>query len=124
MKVSISLSSGFSFQVRISSVTPPVDEMVSISLSSGFSFQVQHGRKMRRGLMTCFNLVIERLLISGICLDGCAADGKNVSISLSSGFSFQVTAMQANRLSGAIGFNLVIERLLISGPPGNTTCIV
>ena len=89
-----------------------------------------------------FNLVIERLLISGVAylsvgnptvavfqsryraashfrdgdIDGADADacGCAVSISLSSGFSFQGEYGLAQSLL-IPGFNLVIERLLISG---------
>ena len=64
LRVSISLSSGFSFQaihIDIFSVCIP---FVSISLSSGFSFQV-NSRIEGRSLHLSFNLVIERLLISG-----------------------------------------------------------
>ena len=66
-----------------------------------------------------FNLVIERLLISGkFRLRIRLFMQTNVSISLSSGFSFQAYA------SGSSGacvnrFNLVIERLLISGTPSD-----
>ena len=63
---------------------------VSISLSSGFSFQgFGAGAAPFAGLHS-FNLVIERLLISG-----------------------QTALLQ--RLAGIPRFNLVIERLLISG---------
>ena len=64
-----------------------------------------------------FNLVIERLLISG--RNGYQQghpDNHQVSISLSSGFSFQVGGSNVKRSSQpSVGFNLVIERLLISG---------
>ena len=66
--------------------TPHV--VVSISLSSGFSFQVN-------AELCCilqeggFNLVIERLLISGHRVRGGLQIAFQVSISLSSGFSFQ-----------------------------------
>ena len=86
---------------------------VSISLSSGFSFQERLARTLT-GVRYSFNLVIERLLISGCearveCLmtkmfqsryraashfrvlrRGDIAASIKVSISLSSGFSFQV----------------------------------
>ena len=71
--VSISLSSGFSFQVRDRVLfLPPV--VVSISLSRGFSFQVlrKHLSEFRRDII--------------------------VSISLSRGFSFQVTAGLTHRV--------------------------
>ena len=111
--VSISLSSGFSFQarrltLRIASLRP-----VSISLSSGFSFQVQPHKCPVRGLV-CFNLVIERLLISGQVVAGFPSVFP-VSISLSSGFSFQAIADALGWVELYVGFNLVIERLLISG---------
>ena len=138
MVVSISLSSGFSFQVG-NRRARRVNLFVSISLSSGFSFQV------RRSQLTllqfrCFNLVIERLLISGYT-GGDTWDVDTylrVSISLSSGFSFQVnghavcervskfqsryraashfrSSRKPSRDICCNSFNLVIERLLISG---------
>ena len=61
--VSISLSSGFSFQGDIEAR----DELllhVSISLSSGFSFQVRRHFSDYRSECS-FHLVIERLFISG-----------------------------------------------------------
>ena len=86
-----------------------------------------------------FNLVIERLLISGDLNQRCQIARRTfqsryraashfrqvhngttnpslvvVSISLSSGFSFQVYRLNGI-LHAGIGFNLVIERLLISG---------
>ena len=42
-----------------------VTALFSISLSSGFSFQVVLARPGTRDVIKCFNLVIERLLISG-----------------------------------------------------------
>ena len=62
--------------------------VVSISLSSGFSFQ---GNLCRIYLLRpiCFNLVIERLLISGPHARSGRTRTASVSISLSSGFSFQ-----------------------------------
>ena len=87
--VSISLSSGFSFQVwQVVRARGPLNLQVSISLSSGFSFQVKElfGDALSE---EGFNLVIERLLISGFLgQDTCPVRGA-VSISLSSGFSFQ-----------------------------------
>ena len=62
----------------------------------------------------CFNLVIERLLISGLFVKAGETQHTPVSISLSSGFSFQVWNFQKRR-EGIASFNLVIERLLISG---------
>ena len=63
-----------------------------------------------------FNLVIERLLISGfpndVDMGGCVLP---VSISLSSGFSFQVHPCHPGGHPFRRSFNLVIERLLISG---------
>ena len=86
--VSISLSSGFSFQ----EVKPPGPQprvarfnlVIERLLISGAIRQRRVGR-----VQPGFNLVIERLLISGI--DGCnfKKASINVSISLSSGFSFQ-----------------------------------
>ena len=87
--VSISLSSGFSFQVA-SGWHGAIDLLiVSISLSSGFSFQGTENRAPKVTLTLSFNLVIERLLISGTPL-----------------------YFERNVLGC---FNLVIERLLISG---------
>ena len=45
-----------------------IPSRVSISLSSGFSFQVVPEEKSSRTEPICFNLVIERLLISGLYL--------------------------------------------------------
>ena len=86
--VSISLSSGFSFQ---KTACPRLIKRfeVSISLSSGFSFQVQFKNRLKT-LQFRFNLVIERLFISG-------ADRTLVTLTPYS------------------SFNLVIERLFISG---------
>ena len=117
--VSISLSSGFSFQVQKVRVNPGVN-LVSISLSSGFSFQgchdvrkpsyrrvlfqsryraASHFRAVTASVASCcapsFNLVIERLLISGPERKEPNGAFVEVSISLSSGFSFQgLTAPQ------------------------------
>ena len=92
--------------------------IVSISLSSGFSFQESIQRAIDSA-HSCFNLVIERLLISGPTLSANKEVLRyRVSISLSSGFSFQrlLISVQARARGGIYeGFNLVIERLLISG---------
>ena len=64
-KVSISLSSGFSFQGIKQAVCRRDAFIVSISLSSGFSFQARMNGKAIRLPIQSFNLVIERLLISG-----------------------------------------------------------
>ena len=69
---------------------------------------------MDKAFLEGFNLVIERLLISGGCVFGGAVDLCSVSISLSSGFSFQDNSVFASCFSKS-RFNLVIERLLISG---------
>ena len=63
---------------------------VSISLSSGFSFQVRKSCHRHRWCLNGFNLVIERLLISGSDTVAAIGSSSGVSISLSSGFSFQV----------------------------------
>ena len=111
--------------------------VVSISLSSGFSFQVpyplqyhrppsfqsryraaSHFRKPTRIntlIIICFNLVIERLLISGERDIQLINTLLNVSISLSSGFSFQASPHDNLTTQALSRFNLVIERLLISG---------
>ena len=87
--VSISLSSGFSFQANWSEAKRRHNaNHVSISLSSGFSFQVKESFVFVAFVMG-FNLVIERLLISGQRLQYRRSTSV-VSISLSSGFSFQV----------------------------------
>ena len=138
-QVSISLSSGFSFQGGVKETATVFPTGVSISLSSGFSFQAtppltssvgmsvfqsryraaSHFRRCPPWVQCCplwvrFNLVIERLLISGgkravendsslrfnlvierLLISGCKFDRdsnrttSSVSISLSSGFSFQ-----------------------------------
>ena len=68
---------------------PTLDCPVSISLSSGFSFQANpKGFRAVQDIYR-FNLVIERLLISGLWWTRIGRSLLNVSISLSSGFSFQ-----------------------------------
>ena len=67
-----------------------------------------------RHLLDGFNLVIERLLISGAVSRVGRECVLLVSISLSSGFSFQGLFLDSNNADYK-SFNLVIERLLISG---------
>ena len=153
LSVSISLSSGFSFQGKII-IFITNSSLVSISLSSGFSFQVacnsvhqtrckfqsryraashfrfrkltphphlikfqsryraaSHFRFRERATSDardniCFNLVIERLLISGINEEYHLAAGHHVSISLSSGFSFQVNLPPRPPSSGQVSISL------------------
>ena len=138
--VSISLSSGFSFQVASRHLQKSGRCLVSISLSSGFSFQGA-ARLSQVASLSSFNLVIERLLISGRITETERSRNSDVSISLSSGFSFQVKNLPMrykpcqkfqSRYRAASHFrarltedsdehvtcfNLVIERLLISGAP-------
>ena len=139
-KVSISLSSGFSFQGPCgSALSGGVLTIVSISLSSGFSFQetaypprwqptlmfqsrYRAASHFRHNVLPVsgstfdkgFNLVIERLLISGMrCMRRQRQKFQcfNLVIErlLISGKSEKL------RHAWSIGFNLVIERLLISG---------
>ena len=163
LSVSISLSSGFSFQGVGCTSGGCRHGLVSISLSSGFSFQDAGPRafdrhhqpfqsryraafhfrpqgstlscgglgsrfnlvierlfisgtrpRLRRRSRESFNLVIERLFISGRFLKMGYLRGQAVSISLSSGFSFQA---KLKRWEWGVErcFNLVIERLFISG---------
>ena len=98
-RVSISLSSGFSFQVS-RRLDRSHSTGVSISLSSGFSFQAIFRILCCGQLIQRFNLVIERLLISGRrAVPIWSAPWLPVSISLSSGFSFQASAVGAKSLS-------------------------
>ena len=124
-KVSISLSSGFSFQgyacpkpqrrpappfqsryraashfrfIHRRTLLSGIIEIVSISLSSGFSFQVFAPLFFLPVTLFGFNLVIERLLISGRLTRYTSSRLTNVSISLSSGFSFQ----GGDRRNGAV----------------------
>ena len=62
-----------------------------------------------------FNLVIERLFISGTDANAALTAPTIVSISLSSGFSFQGNGCHILLHFQSQGFNLVIERLFISG---------
>ena len=89
IRVSISLSSGFSFQGSRDTPECISDLFVSISLSSGFSFQVIILQQLSCPFNR-FNLVIERLFISG-----------------------RTYPRRRNRRMDS--FNLVIERLFISG---------
>ncbi len=118
--VSISLSSGFSFQARQACKALAGGlAIVSISLSSGFSFQapatpVDSAVQVLYG----FNLVIERLLISGCrrrhprprrrrrCRFNLVIERLLISGCASGDVTYQI---------GIRCFNLVIERLLISG---------
>ncbi len=118
--VSISLSSGFSFQAWQRDYRHCAERYVSISLSSGFSFQVNLRVDIQSPHTLRFNLVIERLLISGV-VPALIVSHLVVSISLSSGFSFQAPYRRRAKL-GWPGFNLVIERLLISGHPKAHEC--
>ena len=112
--VSISLSSGFSFQVRCSSS--------GLSAFSMFPSRYRAASHFRLAILiapartdACFNLVIERLLISG----------SSASFTVVTALSFQSRYRAAShfRSAGAANrtcrlrssFNLVIERLLISG---------
>ena len=95
-QVSISLSSGFSFQENCGAFVRSSRYHVSISLSSGFSFQVRCDASGCLAHAGCFNLVIERLLISGALHQSCPHT--------------------------VISFNLVIERLLISGIRDTSLC--
>ena len=92
-----------------------VGSYVSISLSSGFSFQGGPGLSDYTCAWKCFNLVIERLLISGLPQLRRNHHVDRVSISLSSGFSFQAASRLRASETAYGSFNLVIERLLISG---------
>ena len=89
-------------------------QRVSISLSSGFSFQGWIAKSPRRRQVS-FNLVIERLLISGwLTIVVCRIADKSsfnlvIKRLLISGAHARVCVQLLSR------FNLVIERLLISG---------
>ena len=113
LNVSISLSSGFSFQVIHAPFLLGSHVPVSISLSSGFSFQVTDVHRYQR-LHRCFNLVIERLLISGDA-------NQWVIMRIATAFQSRYRAASHFRDFSRLwkrrfpSFNLVIERLLISG---------
>ena len=89
---------------------------VSISLSSGFSFQVPDGGSpCLHAEYASFNLVIERLLISGY-------RGRAVGKRAWKGFNLVIERLLISGGNRAYRermrercFNLVIERLLISG---------
>ena len=88
---------------------------VSISLSSGFSFQGRMTRRTAR-MTSCFNLVIERLLISGMRFDV----GRGFPAMFQSRYraaSHFRSGWTDYKRDGILGFNLVIKRLLISGSP-------
>ena len=110
--VSISLSSGFSFQGRRPPWPPAGLESFNLVIER-LLISGQDKGKLKTSLSMRFNLVIERLLISG--QNGSDLNAyQQVSISLSSGFSFQASGENAIPAHGE-SFNLVIERLLISG---------
>ena len=112
-QVSISLSSGFSFQANafLSSASVTIrcfNLVIERLLISG------HPRNLGEGYLRCFNLVIERLLISGFWLARMAR--------LNVCFNLVIERLLISGLSqpglprrSHDSFNLVIERLLISG---------
>ena len=141
-EVSISLSSGFSFQVLdFSSGVHHCTEHVSISLSSGFSFQADatdsprslpavawfqsryraasHFRPHREEVLgetssSSFNLVIERLLISGVNYPARDSHLKPFQSRYRAASHFR-WILRSRGEPSIYSFNLVIERLLISG---------
>ena len=164
IRVSISLSSGFSFQdtalsavsERLTCFNLVIERLLISGLHQGFTNSIlsrfnlvierllisghaanpphrlhshrefqsryraaSHFRIIRRTFVSpsssCFNLVIERLLISGATMTKPAVAADVVSISLSSGFSFQENSTKRGASMPVPSFNLVIERLLISG---------
>ena len=119
--VSISLSSGFSFQARAILICVRILLDVSISLSSGFSFQDA------RDDASCSRSVVSISLSSGFSFQGHRqrhpAIAFHVSISLSSGFSFQGGG-SISLTTPWYCFNLVIERLLISGSGANPDAVI
>ena len=88
--VSISLSSGFSFQVRNRAYRLSRLSRFQSRYRAASHFRLPRTSRRARYRLTCFNLVIERLLISG-------------------------AALREPRIYPRRCFNLVIERLLISG---------
>ena len=105
VNVSISLSSGFSFQAIADTAIPEGSLKVSISLSSGFSFQVNQLKAIWEAHLS-FNLVIERLLISGKKKQPWLYVLSIVSISLSSGFSFQGNCRNLRRKRRSVSISL------------------
>ena len=62
-------------------------------------FRFQRVSRFGCGISACFNLVIERLLISGTFASRPQTTVTFVSISLSSGFSFQVNQFRRDTLA-------------------------
>ncbi len=124
-QVSISLSSGFSFQDSDCRVGQTQFD-VSISLSSGFSFQVPRTFWRTSTPRLCFNLVIERLLISGASCSRESIAARMFQSRYRAASHFRC-ASSLNIIVTFMCFNLVIERLLISGGlpvPGQVwTCL-
>ena len=113
--VSISLSSGFSFQVGVIFMSLGSYVDVSISLSSGFSFQVRFCTSLEPICTSCKFQSRYRAASHFRCLlPLIKRTSVSVSISLSSGFSFQA-CFRLSLQQSQCRFNLVIERLLISG---------
>ena len=131
----------FHFRVGRPRLTLVYMLIVSISLSSGFSFQVKLHVFLLDVLANCFNLVIERLFISGCafwilrksfcgfqsryraashfrhCIDDTPSPRAQMFQSryrAASHFRRRLDSHKPHKLS----FNLVIERLLISGNTG------
>ena len=68
LKVSISLSSGFSFQGDTFDVKDFATAMFQSRYRAAFHFRLQKRFSLTRARRNRFNLVIERLFISGTCL--------------------------------------------------------
>ena len=118
--VSISLSSGFSWQDPVNSVAfspDGKDTMFPSRNRAAFHVRATQSRMYHPwGTSVCFHLVIERLLISG-----CSCNALWFAAHV-----FQSRYRAASHFRGChpsphvtlyISFNLVIERLLISGCP-------
>ena len=123
MPVSISLSSGFSFQaaVVVSVPAPAFSSSFNLVIERLFISGVRCVSTMRACALS-FNLVIERLFISGDLNQDASERRCPVSISLSSGFSFQGLRGLFPQLRQC-SFNLVIERLFISGASDARTLV-
>ena len=120
--VSISLSSGFSFQVARHRIVMPIPYSVSISLSSGFSFQEWQTPNLKSTTTTVSISLSSGFSFQVQLLSEIAKRAPlSVSISLSSGFSFQVVdnyqwtlqspSMFQSRYRAASHFRAVVVRV-------------
>ena len=117
LNVSISLSSGFSFQVRVAKNRRFLQGWFQSRYRAASHFRDCSKNISRAGFYR-FNLVIERLLISGSCTCLTSSQSKKFQSRYRAASHFRVD-WDIDSPADDVSFNLVIERLLISGFGGS-----